>query len=148
MEKDKIVFYVRLHKQLPASFIHLSLAMSQYGIKLVPMTFDDIMELPKYKRLMILALVNDFDSFDRFKRIRRRYLDFAIINEKIRLIHLSSFESVRKLRREEQAKNYLFLKLPNDFDILAKETYQFIEAKQKEIKTWPFSLEKSNEFNG
>lgn len=145
MKKDKIVFYVQLSKKLPEYYIHLALSLGEYGIKLVPMSFDDIMELPKYKRLMIIAVINDFDSFDKFKRIRRRYLDFAVINEKIRLIHLSSFDPVRKLRKEEKAKNYLFLKLPSEFDILSSEINEFIETKKKEIKTWPFSLETINE---
>ncbi|MFZ8934209.1 MAG: hypothetical protein ACO20H_06725 [Bacteriovoracaceae bacterium] len=144
MSKEKVIIFLQLSDRVTEDYIRLSVTLLNSGIKLVPMKFDDIMALPKYKRLVIVALINDFNSFDQFKKLQKRYFEFAVLNKKARLIHLSSFSPIKYLLKEIKAKNYLFLKLPIDFDILGKEITKFYETKAKEISFWPIDLEIHN----
>jgi hypothetical protein len=141
VSKEKIIIFLQLGNQITEDYIRLSVTLSNRGIKLVPMKFDDIMALPKYKRLVIMAMINDFSSFDQFKKLQKRYFEFAVLNKKTRLIHISCFSPIKYLLKEIKTKNYLFLKLPIDFDILGKEVHEFYETKARDFSYWPTELE-------
>ncbi len=136
-ETQEFIFYLQLTEELPQSFFVLAEHLAYYQISLVPVQPDDLNNFDESSRHYLVAQITDMTSLSRFRELRRRYLDVALMNKRFFLFHLSSFGSVVMADKIERINTYYHFPLPLSYDVLSRAISGLYYREKKQFQRWP-----------
>lgn len=131
------MFFLLLTPKLPKYFFAFAKFFSELNIKLIPISLDDLMTVSKGKKNYIIVVNRDIQSNAVFRRMRRRYLDMALINNKFTLFEISSFDRSFFLSDKNKKGIYHHFKLPEEVENICEKIYEVIYNDRKSQQTWP-----------
>lgn len=131
------IFYLQLKPLLPAFFFKISEEFSKYGVKLIPIRFDDLMAISKESRVPLVTVNPSLKTNQVLGRYRRRYLDLSIINNKYIHFDVSSFRPAESLHKNKWVDRYIHLKLPQDIEELSRGIMKVINLEKRRKQVWP-----------
>ncbi len=139
LEVNDWMFYLKLSKNLPEHFISLANYLSDFGIKLIPVTIDQLTTVTKNKkRFHLLAVVTNMEQNTRFKKYMSGYLRLGIINGLINLSHVSSLDKAHNLPPSYLKQGcYYFYPLPADMQDLTTQIAECFYDRKQNNKKWP-----------
>lgn len=129
------VYYLSLSEKLPSQFFKLSAFLNKYGIMLLPIKPNQLKDFTKEQdHVVVVTFVTNLKEHYQLNA-SAAHIKFLLLNKKIRLLHLSSFEQQTMPRIVQD--HYQFEKLPiktqNVLSIMLKMLYN----SYKETKVWP-----------
>lgn len=136
--EDKILFYLNLSDKLTKNFIKLSQLFKAKGITLVPIKPSDMLQFTReVERIHMICMVTGIKEKVRFNKRVSKYLKMLIQTNMIDLYMVSSFSTIDETANFRGKKNYHFVSLPIEVDLLCDTIHKTIEIKEKQKLTWP-----------
>ena len=136
-ENEHYLLFLQMSDELPPSFFHLAEKFSRYHIKLIPVQAADLLSLNENSRQYLITQVTDLTSFNRFRELRRRFLDIALMNKRLFLFDVSSFGPVVLADRMERLGTYCHYPLPLSFETLARSIAGVYYREKEQHQRWP-----------
>lgn len=131
------IFYLQLTEGLSEDFFVFTKMFAKYGIKLVPVRPGDFSEMMDGSRKHLLVVCRDLQSQKNFLNFRSKFLDYALLNNKVSMFHVTSFSRIHIAHKVEQSYGYFYKRLPAAYQDLAK-FISFTYYKQATInRKWP-----------
>lgn len=135
--EDLYVYYLQLDNNLGRDYISLAAAMKSFGVTLVPVKAQELDYYVRHDYLPLLAITDTLERSQRFKKLRREYLDFALRGQDIYLFHLNSFGRLHGLEQLEKLRIYNPLPLPVSLQELFSIMIERCFSKRIKEKEWP-----------
>lgn len=131
------IFYLQLTETLGEDFFVFTKLFAKYRIKLVPVKPGDFTEMMDGTRKHLLVVCRDLQSQKTFLNFRSKFLDYASLNNKVSMFHVTSFSRIHIAHKVEQTYGYFYKRLPAGYDELSK-FIAYTYYKQTEInRKWP-----------
>ncbi|MBT6326516.1 MAG: hypothetical protein HOJ35_11145, partial [Bdellovibrionales bacterium] len=121
-------------EKLPKYFFNLSIKLSKEGIKLVPIPAKNLDILSKKKHFFIISVVSTLKSCQEYQDLRRKFLDYALLNNRFSIIEVNSFYKFEISNRLQENRSYNFIKLPVSMNSLVNEV---TDIYNKRNPIWP-----------
>jgi len=118
---EKFILFVQFGTKLPNYFFQLSMMLSKENIKLVPIPPENLKTLSKKKHFFVLAIIHDLSICEEYLHLRKKFLDYALLNNRFSIIEVNSFQKMEIANRLQENRSYNFFKLPIKFNFLVKE---------------------------
>jgi hypothetical protein len=139
MEEKQInyIFYLQTKTELDYSFIELSDILSKFNISLLPVTVEDLRIISKNTKIHLVVLRKDLSTHFAFNDLRTKFLDLALISNRINLCDVSSFSTIEIAGKCEKAENYRFINLPASFKQIAMTLALDYFKEKNKTDEWP-----------
>jgi hypothetical protein len=131
------IFYLQLTENLSEDFFIFTKQFAKYGIKLVPVKPVDFSEMMDGSRKHLLAVCRDLKSQKTFMSFRNKFLDYALLNNKVSMFHITSFSRVHIAHKIEQTSGYFYKRLPSTYSDLVNFISYTYYKQIKVNKKWP-----------
>lgn len=134
-EEISWIYFLSIEEELPPSYYKLAKEFLKNGYSLVPIKLDQISHF--YDDEEFLNLVCSVESFSaqmKFKKSIFARLNYYIVNKKINLFHISSFQ-VEKFSKKQPC--YFYFQLPCPTSVLVYKIKDLCETLRKDAKVWP-----------
>lgn len=136
-EKELYIFFlINSQGQWPL-FLEFAQAFNDYGIKLVPVTHEELPGMDFTQKRYLISVTNNVESAKNFKRMRKRFIDFCLKNRKAFIFDISSFSLFEKphdlVRIDVYKKYQLPMKMSELIESIVEE---FVDRSQDKL-TWP-----------
>ncbi len=136
-KSDKIAFFLTGPKGLPGVFPYLAQILSQKGIKMIPISEKDFIEIQKSSLGILISLTRNLEERSKLNRFKEKFLKFLMKSNKCFFIDITSFSSFEENFNFPVKKSYCHLPLPiNRYhlaDIIAQKTFEYYKDDVK----WP-----------
>ena len=113
----------------------LGIYFNSYGVKLVPIELDSFVELIKKSHETLIIINNSLAKENYFKKVKRKFLNLAVMTNKLNLVEFSSFKSQHS--KILNLRNYRFYELPISTskvaDLIFQNRIEFLKNKNR----WP-----------
>ena len=137
MSSDIYVIYLQFEDKLDERFFFLTRVFQQFNISLIPVTVEEFKELRHSDGEYVLALVRDIASFEKYRKVLKRYMNYSLRTEKMTLIEASSFTTTHEPKFLKN-KNVLQYRLPTSMFTVASDIGELIYTRlTTESKKWP-----------
>ena len=137
MTGDIYVIYLQFEEKLDERFFYLTRVFQQFGISLIPVTVDEFKEIRHCEGEYVLALVRDIASYEKYRRLLKRYMNYSLRTGKMTLIEASSF-TVFHDNKLLKNKNVFQYRLPISMFSVASDIGEIIYTNlTTESKKWP-----------
>ena len=113
------ILYLRLSKNIPNFYFPLSQKLSDFNIKLVPVSAQDIGVYARKEKRIIFSFVKDLKSLGRLTKQRNLYLDYYLKNKKVFLMDMNSFGSLKMSKNYLKEEVYGHIPLPLEVEDIA-----------------------------
>ena len=115
-------------------FLHNELKLR--GVTIIPMAVTDFHKLQTKNFLVVLSIVKDIQSRQKFNILGKKFLEMAVRNKKLGLIDVTSFSTNEKIRG--QTKNYCYqhISLPCELKQITEEITRMIETHKALNAEW------------
>jgi hypothetical protein len=135
--KTKWIYYLNFDSsKLPETFIRLSTEFSKLGYMFLPINSDQVHLFTQDKEIpYIVVFTSNLSEENYWRRIFHQKLNYFVLNKKIQLFHISSFNEA--LTNDKKNENYHFMKLPCKIDLLATRLAYFYENSKPVNLVWP-----------
>lgn len=135
--KDEIswIYFLSIDEELPQNYYKLSKEFLKNGYSLIPIKLDQLAFF--YDELEVINLVccvSNFSSQKKFKKYVLPRLHYYIMNKKINLFHVSSFQA-EKFSKKQPC--YFYFSIPTPTSLLVYNIRDLCETLRKEAKVWP-----------
>ena len=131
---ENIIFYLNLSDKLPRNFVVMSQLFKTKGITLVPIGRSDLLQFTReVERVHMICMVNGIKEKSRFNKKIKKFLKLLIQSNMVDLYMVSSFSSIDETSNFRGKKNYHFVPLPIEADLLCDTICKTIEIKKKSI---------------
>lgn len=140
MEERKIdyIFYLQTKSDLGRAFYQMAETFSDLGVTLLPISFDQLRNLEKNKKIHLVVLRNDFASATLFQEVHRNFLNTLILTGKVTLYDLSSFSELSDQGKIYKKENYKYFQLPLDVEQTTLTISESLfRENNEEVETWP-----------
>ncbi|MCO4795289.1 MAG: hypothetical protein KC493_16340 [Bacteriovoracaceae bacterium] len=128
---------MQLTESLPGEFFEFHKFFSKVGVKLVPVKAKDFSEMMDGTKKHLLVVCKDMQSQKVFERYRSQFLDYALLNNKVCLFHVTSFSRIHIAHKVEQTYGYFYKRLPAHYKELSRFiAYTFFKQIRVDRK-WP-----------
>jgi hypothetical protein len=131
---EKFILFIQFDEKLPKYFFNLSIKLSKEGIKLVPIPAKNLDILSKKKHFFIISVVSTLKSCQEYQDLRRKFLDYALLNNRFSIIEVNSFYKFEISNRLQENRSYNFIKLPVSMNSLVNEV---TDIYNKRNPIWP-----------
>lgn len=133
----RYVFFLRLTSSLPEYFYHLSRALSDYDLMLVPISPKELLSYSRSNKAIVVNICDSLNIYRKFLIIRKSFLDFSLKNRNLTFIDFSSFAPISMSWQSVKNKNYYHIKLPMSIDKITFAVSYCYEKKMGDINIWP-----------
>ena len=79
-------------------------------------------------------ICSDFKSYDHYLSLRKNFLDYALLNNRLSIIEANSFQKLEIANSLQENRSYNFFKLPIEINLLAEE---IVKIYNKRNLLWP-----------
>lgn len=138
--KDKTtnyIFYLQNKTTPDAVFMTMSEILNSLGIKLVPVTSENISVMSKLMRSYLIVVRNDLSTQMNFDRLKKTYLDGAMNSNRLVLFDVSSFSEIDHALRLTGKGVYKFVSLPANLkNVASKIALDYFNDRNKN-EEWP-----------
>ena len=135
--KEHYIFYLQYTKEIPATFFSLGTVLKNFGITLVPITTHELVNLARPKKQFVISATADLNSFKALTRVRKSFLDFALVSQKFCLFDISSFGKISISYKLEKNQSYFYYPLPMTFNQMAANIASHYFSQSGTISRWP-----------
>ncbi|MDD0852445.1 hypothetical protein HBN50_05015 [Halobacteriovorax sp. GB3] len=115
------IFYLQFEKNLNSEFFYLTRVLNEYGVKLIPIRLQDLIQMKLKNRDYIICLVKSMEARSKFLVAKRRFLDFAMKSGRLVVFDASSFGPQHVDSSVHRKGCYHHLNLPVDIYELVEE---------------------------
>ena len=130
------LLFLQLSGTLPVYYFSLVQFMRPLGINLVPVSVPQLNKFQHWEAQNLLIITPDIATGEAMKRVRRKYLDFALINRRYRLFHLTATSDDSMPGQLRKMGNYFLFRLPCYLNEVAEEIAQVIIGEKEHLQ-WP-----------
>lgn len=133
-----VFFLIEKDDQIPHWFYPLSIKLASFQIKLLPITYAEVLEmLQKVKRIYLIAPTLNQRSKKFIEYSLKSSLGLALRSGKIVLFHLSSFREISTFMLLKHKRYYNYFMLPLEMDKFCQDVAATYFHDQKNEEVWP-----------
>jgi len=136
MESEN-VFFLQLTPNIPKYYIDLAGHFKSIGITLVPVTIFDLKDLLTSQVATVLIMNYSLLTNKNYRIIRKKYLEFMLINKRVELVEFSTFERPVGIQRSEANGYYHYFALPATLRDITLDVKLISRNEKKEQVKWP-----------
>lgn len=135
--KEHYIFYLQYTKEVTNTFFSLAVVLKNFGITLIPITTLELVNLARPKKQFVITATADLNSLNGLTKVRKSFLDFALINQKFCLFDISSFGKISISYKLEKGQSYFHFPLPMTFNQMGRQIASHYFSKVGVVKRWP-----------
>lgn len=137
-DQHNYIFFLQLGEKLPKVYLQLSSKLAKYGITLVPVRQKQLVELQENTgKSIVVTIADNIKAYKYFRYLRQVFIDFTLLNGRMCLIDLSSFERVFIPGADKKKFSYYYYRLPMKTEHIISEIVEIFYNERKENKKWP-----------
>lgn len=134
-EEISWIYFLSIEEELPPNYYKLSKDFLKLGYSLIPIKLDQLSYFyDDNETINVVCDVSNFSAQVKFKKNILPRLHYYIMNKKINLFHLSSFQQERFVKKQE---GYFYFALPTPTSVLVYNIKDLCETLKKDAKVWP-----------
>lgn len=132
-EELNIIYFWQTTERISNFYLRLSEILIEFNITLVPLETKELELLAKKKRLHLLILRNDMTSANKFRDLKRNYIESSLASGRIMVYDVSSFSLIENTTAKSKKISYKIFELPLELSSLgAQVAVEFYKEKNKE----------------
>ncbi len=140
------ILFLQISETLPEVFFHINDYLSQYDIKLIPISFVDLKGLDNSINQLMISVSSDIDTRREVLKFQCNYLNFLLNSNHFCYIDISSFSKPEFSTRYKKGV-YTYIQLPIELNILSAQMISILNNKSSDYsKSWPFGKRASSSF--
>lgn len=137
LSKNNWIFFLNLSEKLPRNFFILSQFFKDRSITLVPINYTALLQFTRESdRIHIICMVSNMNELSRYNKIKK-YFKLMIQNNILDLYMASSFQGLDETNSFRGKKNYHYIKLPIEAELLCEIIFKTVDIKQNQKLSWP-----------
>lgn len=133
----KYILYLQLTRELPENFFLFTEYLAKWNISLVPIRPEELRSMPIAKPLNIIAVTHSLGAWKRFNYLRKHFLDFALLNGRFRMFHMSSYGKISIFHRLHRKNSYCYYQLPMGMLKVSEDMARTIYKEKFAPTAWP-----------
>ncbi len=137
MSSENYILFLKLTDDIPECFYHLSNNLSNLDVSLIPIEARDLGRLASSQMQHLMVFIPDLQSFNRFQKLRKQFLDFALIGKKFCLFEMSSFAPIDIASRLKRLNMYHHFKLPILLEQVLRPVALAFYQQSCDTQKWP-----------
>ncbi|MDC1174734.1 hypothetical protein OAT67_05045 [Bacteriovoracaceae bacterium] len=134
---ENIIFYWDGTGHVSPQFTSLSHKIKRWGITLIPVSSAELPELVDGRPRVLIVNTSTILQNEKYQKFKKNYLNFAVLNRKIKMIHISSFGMEDDFRSVLRSLGYSFHPLPLTATYVAGKAASVFYSEEMEEKQWP-----------
>lgn len=135
--RENYIYYLRTKGGLPPYYFQLSQILKDFQTTLVPVTLEQLMEMPLHQTQVVLAVSPDMESFQYFQYAQKRFMEFALKTKRLTLVHASSFSTFPRAEQLYVLRNYHHLTIPVSLYAIAHKAFVLSQIGKSIDQKWP-----------
>jgi hypothetical protein len=136
-QNDHYIFYLQYTVNLPKTFFILSEIFKKFSISLIPVRPAELANFASSKKQYVLSTTADLTSQKGLEKVRKNFLDFALLNQKFCLYDVSSFGKISISYKLEKNHSYFHYPLPMTFNEIVANVATSYFSHSGAVKSWP-----------
>lgn len=137
-QDQNIIYFLQMSKNLPKWYYNLAVSMNVAGITLVPIKQSQIFELyHRDRKFFLISVVSNFSHKKYFETLLKEPLKYLLLNKKVNLYHLSSFERVDNIFDIKVKSHYNYFRLPCNLKEFAAKLVEDYHKEFEKSENWP-----------
>jgi hypothetical protein len=137
IKKEHCIFFIQFGKKLPRYFFHMASHFSYLGVTLIPISPRDLVKVIGNRSEHLITVVDSLSSLKQFEDFKKRFLDMGLVNRRVELHCISSFESVIENFHFQSLRRIQFFQLPESIELMCGKITEVYFKDSQVSKAWP-----------
>ncbi|HLE10292.1 MAG: hypothetical protein A2504_04665 [Bdellovibrionales bacterium RIFOXYD12_FULL_39_22] len=139
METDKpqYIFYLQLSNNLVKDFFEFNRILNRQNIFLIPIHSDGLRALLREPDVIILAIIPDMSSLEKYNEIKHKILYSIIKGRRAKLFEVSSFLEDIYMHGQKKSGHYNYYQLPIGAGVICRNIVEAYQNSHGAQNQWP-----------
>ena len=112
---EQYILYIQWQDKLDSSFIRFAAEFKRFNINLIPVKPGELDYFLEKRQVPVIMMTSTLAEYQKFRSLRKKYIDFFVKSKKIKLFHLNSFSIVQDFVSSTYRRSYVHVPLPIQF---------------------------------
>jgi len=137
-DHEHFIYFIRVTPTIPEFFYDISFYLSHRNLSFIPIMPNQIPKLSDNFDRFAIIVSRDINTYQSYKQIWQRYLKTYVLNKKIKLVHLSSFDVTDDLLSVKRKGTYIYYPLPLKIKHTCWEIAKMAKSEYENAsRVWP-----------
>lgn len=136
-QSERYILYIQWQEKLDSAFIRFAGEFKRYNINLIPIKPQELDYFLERRQIPVIMITSTLAEYQKFRALRRKFIDYYVNHKKIKLFHLNSFSMATNFVTTSRQRSYIHVPLPITF---SKATLLVLSHYLEELEgdnKWP-----------